>query len=192
MYSIFMNKEIARKYGLQKRKALSAKDRKDKSHAIFLQLLPFLTNAEHIGCYIQTGYEVETQNILEWCFQHSKHVCAPKVTGNTLQFFEIQCFQDLKEGSYHIKEPVTKETATILDIDLMLVPLSAFDPSGNRCGYGKGYYDSILKDCKKTIGLAYNCQKVDTIDCEKHDIPLQMIITETAMYTCTSIRCLEK
>lgn len=71
-------------------------------------------------------------------------------------------------------------------LDMVLVPLLAFDSTGNRLGYGKGYYDQFLSmvrpNCPK-IGLAFEFQKVDSaLPAEPHDIPLDYIITEKNVY----------
>lgn len=64
-------------------------------------------------------------------------------------------------------------------MDLVLVPVCAFDRKGNRCGYGKGYYDTVLKDATFKIGLAFQEQEVDQIESESHDVPLDIVITES-------------
>lgn len=64
--------------------------------------------------------------------------------------------------------------------DLVIVPVLGFDRSGNRLGYGGGYYDRLLSrnNCKNTIGLAYSFCEVDEIPVKDHDQKLDKIITE--------------
>ena len=67
------------------------------------------------------------------------------------------------------------------DIDLMIIPGAAFDLSGNRIGYGGGYYDILLSERRREIpvvALAYEEQLVDKIPSEKHDVKVDMIITD--------------
>jgi 5-formyltetrahydrofolate cyclo-ligase len=67
------------------------------------------------------------------------------------------------------------------DIDLAIVPGAAFDYSGNRLGYGAGYYDSLLAERKRkmlVIALAYEEQIVDSIPPEEHDVQVDMIVTD--------------
>jgi 5-formyltetrahydrofolate cyclo-ligase len=70
---------------------------------------------------------------------------------------------------------------TLDDIDLVIMPGAAFDSSCNRLGYGAGYYDILLSKRKKKIpiiALAYEEQLVDSIPSEKHDVRVDMIITD--------------
>ena len=77
--------------------------------------------------------------------------------------------------------------AEMLDPDIMLMPLSAFDGSGNRIGYGAGHYDRAIARLHalgkrpRLIGLAFECQCADTIPVEAHDVPLDAIITENGL-----------
>ena len=71
-----------------------------------------------------------------------------------------------------------------LDPDLLLVPLSAFDNSGNRLGYGAGHYDRAISRLRargrspRLVGAAFSCQEADTVPVEAHDVPLAAILTE--------------
>ena len=64
----------------------------------------------------------------------------------------------------------------------MIVPIVAYDQDKNRIGYGKGYYDAILKECAYTIGIAYPEQEFENIPSDNWDIPLHEIITITQDY----------
>ena len=71
----------------------------------------------------------------------------------------------------------------------MLVPLSAFDARGHRIGYGAGHYDRAIARliengvAPRLIGLGFNCQRVDHVPDEAHDIILEAIITETGLHS---------
>lgn len=172
-----MDKKQARKQGLSERRKITEHERKRRSHEIFLKLLPLLENADKIGCYVSLCDEVRTDEILAWCFKNDKKVYVPKVRGRILQFYEIHSMSDLEEGAFHILEPVTDKTAEISDLDLIVVPVVAFDEEGNRCGFGRGYYDSVLNKSLLKIGIAYKEQKVKHITCEEHDVkPDRMIV----------------
>ena len=79
--------------------------------------------------------------------------------------------------------------AKVLQPDLMLVPLAAFDDRGHRIGYGAGYYDRAiarLREAGKTprlIAVAFECQRVDLVPDEPHDVPLAEIVTEAGLRT---------
>ena len=77
--------------------------------------------------------------------------------------------------------------AAVLDPDILLVPLSAFDRNGHRIGYGAGHYDRAIdrlkaKGCTPTlIGIAFDCQEVASVPAEPHDVPLDGILTESGL-----------
>ncbi|PYE41911.1 5-formyltetrahydrofolate cyclo-ligase [Rhizobium sp. PP-F2F-G20b] len=79
------------------------------------------------------------------------------------------------------------ETASVVDPDIMLVPLSAFDRQGHRIGYGAGHYDraiarlDALGKRPRLIGIAFACQEVASVPFEPHDIPLDAILTEEGL-----------
>lgn len=173
-----MQKVDARKLGQQNRKQLSLIERTNKSHVIFEKIKNELKDCKLVGCYVSMKEEVDTKEILQYCFEHSIPVSVPKTVGNTLEFFIIHSFDDLQEGSFHVLEPRTDLRVALADINLMIVPVSAYDSHHNRCGYGKGFYDSILKKCERKIGIAFSTQEVDFIEKDPWDIPLDQVITE--------------
>jgi 5-formyltetrahydrofolate cyclo-ligase len=77
--------------------------------------------------------------------------------------------------------------AAVLDPEIMLVPLSAFDDRGHRIGYGAGYYDRAIDRLRqkgmhpKLIGIAFDCQEVAHVPDEPHDISLDAILTESGL-----------
>ena len=74
-----------------------------------------------------------------------------------------------------------------VDPDLMLVPMSAFDRVGHRIGYGAGFYDRAISRLHdkgrqpRLIGVAFDCQEIDIIPAEDHDIALDAILTESGL-----------
>ena len=98
----------------------------------------------------------------------------------------IQCFLN----RFGISEPDTNQAKEIpiQSLDIILIPLVVFDQSCNRIGMGSGFYDKALSALdnskKKTylIGLAYEFQKVDQIEPNKWDIPLDYVVTEKKVY----------
>lgn len=100
-----------------------------------------------------------------------------KVVGNTLQFYKIKSYDDLVPAPFGLLEPKETEMILVPMIDMMIVPLSSYDSKNHRTGYGKGYYDSVLMNCRNRIGVAFQEQEVDQIDVESHDITLDKIIS---------------
>ena len=83
------------------------------------------------------------------------------------------------------KEPAPDAAEVIPDV--MLVPLAAFDGAFNRIGYGAGYYDRAIARFEdvgrkpRLIGVAFDCQRVDTVPVEAHDQPLDAMLTESGL-----------
>jgi len=84
------------------------------------------------------------------------------------------------------------EDAEVLDPQLLLVPLSAFDSNGNRIGYGAGHYDRAIARLvakgmtPRLIGIAFACQEVDAVPAEPHDVRLDAILTEDGLRSFTA------
>ncbi|MBQ3123620.1 MAG: 5-formyltetrahydrofolate cyclo-ligase, partial [Firmicutes bacterium] len=89
-------------------------------------------------------------------------------------------------GAFGILEPQPEKSEVIMpeDIDLVICPCTAFDKNGNRMGMGAGYYDRFLGKCvnAKIIAVAFDCQNVDTVPSEPHDVRMQKVYTEKSIY----------
>jgi 5-formyltetrahydrofolate cyclo-ligase len=90
-------------------------------------------------------------------------------------------------GMWDIPQPT--EDARVVEPDVLLVPMLAFDRQGYRLGYGGGFYDRTLETlrAKKTIvaiGVAYAAQEVDSVVRGAHDQPLDFVITEKEVFAC--------
>ncbi|MDR1876913.1 MAG: 5-formyltetrahydrofolate cyclo-ligase [Flavobacteriaceae bacterium] len=177
-----MTKEESRKYFLQKRLLLSEDDVKEASLRIFDQwkrsgLSQF--NSFHIFLPIKEKKEVDTTAFIEHLWKHDKKVYCSKVENDHLLHYELTPQTQLRNNSWGIPEPVDQKAVNLEEVDCVFVPLLAYDLSGNRVGYGKGYYDRFLSglpDTKK-IGLSFfnPVNKIeDILTC---DIPLNYILT---------------
>jgi 5-formyltetrahydrofolate cyclo-ligase len=114
-----------------------------------------------------------------------KKVILPKVDRrrHILQLYEIKNLDETVPGVMGILEPFqSKEREVLLeDVDLVIIPGAGYDYAGKRLGYGGGYYDILLAGRKKDmpiIALAYEEQIVDVIPAEKHDVRVDMIVTD--------------
>ena len=174
-----MDKQVIRKKMIKDRLLCLPKDLYQFNHQIYQKLIrhPYFVDAKTIGIYVSYKNEVDTHRLIkEYCNQ--KNIALPKVTGRQMNFYRITSFDELSKGAYGILEPKDHTFIQKDDIDLMIVPLVAYDDENHRIGYGGGFYDRYLNDYKgKTIGLAYKFQKVATINSEIHDISLDEIIT---------------
>ncbi len=171
-----MDKKTARRTGLAARKNIPADVRSEKNSIIADILIHKIQGMHCVGCYVTLNDEADTEPVLRYCLDHQIRLAVPKVTGNTLTFYEIHSLNDLQEGCFHVREPVTDREVACEEMDLMIVPLSAFDDENHRTGYGKGYYDSVLKRCRHTCGIAFKEQKVDRIETDPWDVDLDEVI----------------
>jgi len=114
-----------------------------------------------------------------------KRVVLPRVVGETLELREY-AGDTMIAGYRGIMEPGSR--AAIVqpsEIDFAVVPGLAFDAKGRRLGRGKGYYDRLLPllGCMK-VGVCLESHFVGEVPVEKHDIPLDMVITPNNLYIC--------
>ncbi len=171
------------------RKALSKAERNAKNEMIRerLEANPLFQAAQHILTYVSTQEEVDTHSLLR---NHlgKKTIVVPTVMkgSQALKLVEFKKWNDLGKGHYGILEIRDRAAPAYTGpLDLILVPGIAFDREGHRIGYGKGYYDTLLKKYPEipTIGLAYELQIVDAIPRENHDISVETVLTESNLYT---------
>lgn len=122
--------------------------------------------------------EIPTHDIIKkW--SKGKNIFLPRVNGNSLDIIRYVPGM-LKKGSFNILEPSGDDTIDPATIDLIIVPGVAFDKQGNRLGRGKGFYDRLLSTTEaKTIAVCFDCQLVDLIPTESHDVPIQFIVTKS-------------
>jgi 5-formyltetrahydrofolate cyclo-ligase len=180
-------KNSIRKEILKKRDDIPQKIKTDKNAIIKKRLFSLheFMNAEIVCFYASFRSEVETLTMIKESLAMGKRVVLPKVQikGRRVALCEIKDINELSTGHMGIPEPtLLNEHALLIDeVDLIVIPGVAFDYSGNRLGYGGGYYDMLLAQRKKKapiIALAYEEQLVDEIPSEPHDIKVDMIITD--------------
>lgn len=138
-------------------------------------------SAQNILFYMPIHGEVSLLSLFEKN-KNTKIFILPKVNekSKTLSLYAINELKELTNGSYNIPEPTIKHKE-IKDenIDLVLVPGVVFSKDGHRIGFGKGYYDRLLKTLKcPKIGIAYDFQIVENILGEPHDVPMDIIVSE--------------
>lgn len=103
----------------------------------------------------------------------------PKVKGEELELYRVKNISCLREGSFGIPEPSEGEKVSPEEVELFVIPGVVFDKEGYRLGFGKGYYDRLLKGVKSPkVGVAYSFQVVDKLPRDPWDVPVDIIITE--------------
>lgn len=179
------DKQSLRKHYLQIRKGMSSFESFMKSWTIQKYLIEadFFLDSKVIGLYYPILNEVQTFRIINQSLQLCKTVCLPAVVDHQLSFYPYESRQLLKIGKYNIMEPIPRKPEINEHLDLIVVPGIVFDTTGNRIGYGKGYYDKFINLFSASrpiiVGLAYNFQvygeKFSQFD---HDVKMDILITE--------------
>ena len=113
-------------------------------------------------------------------------LCLPVVLDReTIVFRDLVRGAELVDTGFGTAGPGPE--AEVLDPELLLVPLSAFDAAGNRIGYGAGHYDRAIARLRakgmrpRLVGIAFSCQEVEEVPAEPHDVPLDAILTEDGL-----------
>lgn len=187
-----MTKKEARKIYKEKRLSLTTGDRNRNDDLILIHFQQLaLPSVEYVHTYlaIKEYHEIETDHILHYLeFRNPElKIVIPKMDHekNELLHIEYDEMVDVMKNEWGIHEPVNGNMVNEEQIDLVLVPLLAFDVKGNRVGYGKGYYDRFLSKCRPDtlkIGLSY-FEALDSIaDSNEFDIPLDYCITPQRVY----------
>jgi 5-formyltetrahydrofolate cyclo-ligase len=115
-------------------------------------------------------------------------ICIPKINSEGLMESYFLEETRIQLNSWGIPEPAGGNLVDSIEIDLIIVPLLAFDKSGYRVGYGKGYYDRFLKDCRedsKKIGLSFFPPEEKIADLFHEDFPIDAVITPDKLYSFT-------
>lgn len=140
-------------------------------------------HSEHIACYMPHQNEVNTHAIIQAIWRANKRCYLPVVSHQKLFFIAYHENDRLHSNQFGILEPNFDPDKMVQadELDLVLLPLIAFDKMGNRLGTGAGYYDRTFENHspdQPLIGFAYAFQEVDQLSAKPWDIPLAGIITE--------------
>ena len=140
-------------------------------------------DASVVLAYMSFSSEVNTHFLIEKAWRDGKRVAVPKcIDEKHLDFQYIHSFDDLAPGRFGIMEPVTGESVAYDSEDrcLLLLPGVAYTNSGDRLGYGGGYYDRYLKKHESIprVMLAYSLQEAESLPVDEQDVPADMIVTE--------------
>lgn len=147
--------------------------------------LDIFKNAKIVALYSPFRNEVDVTAVLNF---KEKRFVFPKVEKGSkkLIFFEAFSKDDFEKGAYGILEPKTSlNRVEIAEIDLFLTPGVAFSATGERIGYGGGFYDSTLKfknKKAKTLGVAFDIQIVESGFSEHFDQRLDAIVTDKRVF----------
>jgi len=143
--------------------------------------------AKKIALYHAVNGEIDLSPLWNSAPYQGKFCYFPVLNDNaTLSFLPATPSTPFKSNKYNIPEPdVSKDHAVLpADIDIIFMPLVAFDEMGTRLGMGAGYYDKTLagEEHPLLIGVAYDFQREDYLKAQQWDIPLTAIITPRKLY----------
>jgi 5-formyltetrahydrofolate cyclo-ligase len=185
------NNSLIRHRNRQRRKQLTALQQSNHAATLGTQVCrqtAFL-RSNRIACYLANDGEIDPENIVQTAWKLRKQVYLPVLSPfqSKLYFAPYSAGMDMNINRFGIHEPACRPLHWICawQLDLMLLPLVAFDENGNRLGMGGGFYDRSLAyrrsriHSKPTlIGLAHELQREDELTMNSWDIPLDMIATE--------------
>lgn len=182
-------KELRQKYK-DLRKGLTPEAIEDKSLAIanrLLQLDVWDGIYYHLFLSIEEQKEIDTEFILQILAGKDKEIVVSKSDFSTLEMTHYLLTDNtkFKKNEYNIPEPVDGLEVPVTKIDVVFVPLLAFDIKGNRVGYGKGFYDKFLANCKPEIikiGLSFFEAEDKIEDISDNDIQLDFCVTPNKLY----------
>ncbi len=136
-----------------------------------------------VSAFIPFGDEIDTRPLLAKLASEGFTTCVPVVLkpATPLEFRAWVPGEETVPGRWNI--PVPPETADVVEPDVLLVPLLAFDRKGYRLGYGGGFFDRTIERLRGmkpiiAIGVAYSAQAVDEVVRGEHDQKLDWILTE--------------
>ena len=177
-----------RKVRLSARDAISVDDRITKS-LVMADLAAddiAIEPGEIVSGFFPIRSEADIRPLMHRLKRRGARLCVPAIIDKqTIVFREVEDGIPLVDTGFGTSGPGVD--AAELDPDLMLVPLSAFDRRGHRIGYGAGYYDRAITRLRdkgrvpRLIGVAFDCQEVDAVPEEPHDVALDAVLTESGL-----------
>jgi 5-formyltetrahydrofolate cyclo-ligase len=192
-----MDKKALRSKYKVLRQSLTEEEIEDKSLAIENQLLrmdavPSLRLVwdklyYHLFLTIEEQKEINTEYILQILAGKDKEIVISKCDFATLGMthFLLTDNTKIKKNSYNVTEPVDGLEVPDAKIDVVFVPLLAYDKQGNRVGYGKGFYDNFLSKCKPEtikIGLSFFPPEEKIEDVSANDVKLDFCVTPEGIF----------
>lgn len=189
-------KSAMRRSAYDARAAQLEKEAVSAAAATVLMQLAEYQRANTVLWYLDCRSELRTQHALPAALASGKRMIVPYCTvddfgANKLGLWWLQSMDELVVGKWKILEPPRERWGEAgkevppEELDLVVVPGVAFSRHGGRMGNGQGYYDRLLQrvrpDCP-LIGLCYECQLFDDLVVSSHDVFMDQVVTEKAVY----------
>ena len=182
---IIQSKKEKRSFYRKKRKDISKAQKEMLDKMLFDRVISLKEFRESsvVLAYYPINDEINTIPIIEYALREGKRVALPisSTIDYTLTFHFISSFKEIKNGAYSIPEP--SEDSEIFNKEtkaLCIVPGLIFDRTGNRLGYGKGFYDRFLSDFNGiTVGLCYSDFLLDKLPIDENDRAVDIVVSDT-------------
>lgn len=172
------------------RRNMTINQKQNYDNLIYEKMINFYRyqKAEVLLCFVSTDIEVDTIKLINHAFENGKRVAVPKCldkNGN-MEFFLINSLDELQEDSFGLLEP-NEETSVMLENyknSICILPGFAFDSSGFRIGFGKGFYDRFLQRYTGIkVGVCYNNCLSNTLPRGRFDVPADYLVTHKYILT---------
>lgn len=181
----FFMKATLRQHYRQLRRSISSEEKITYSKKLVEIFFQYFQSYKNIAVYLAHDGEIDLSFLIEVLWKKRCNLFLPviNVTTQHLQFSAYSPSTILKKNSYGINEPADDFFLASEDLDIVLMPLVAFDKTGARLGMGKGFYDQTfagknLLNKPKLIGVAYSYQYCDKLPVESWDVSLNGVLTE--------------
>ena len=191
---IAVEKENLRRYMLRLRDRQSVGEIEQNSQVIIDQVLHLheYVRARAIACSVNNASEVNTRPLIRTTLDQEKRVLIPVVKKGDIELFysEIKDLgSELAPGTFGILEPKPENVHPVsLDtVDVMFVPGIVWDREGYRLGWGRGYFDRVIKNLPQHVrsaGLAFNMQLIGKVPRDQFDVPVDIVVTESRVIRC--------
>ncbi|MCZ8186778.1 MAG: 5-formyltetrahydrofolate cyclo-ligase [Beijerinckiaceae bacterium] len=179
------SKAALRKVALAARAALPADLRREAAARVAgagpATLARLAPGAGLVAGYVALRDEFDPAPLLATLAAGGFRLALPRMTAEGLAFHAHELGSPLEKGAFGVAEPPAR--APLVEPEVILAPLVAFDRRGNRLGFGKGFYDRAFAAHPEAmrIGIAFAVQEVPEVPAEAHDLPLAAILTEAGL-----------
>jgi 5-formyltetrahydrofolate cyclo-ligase len=180
----------------QRRQALSPEQQRLAAIELVRQFTtqPQLAKLQHLALYLSNDGELDTAPLIQALWQQGKSLYLPILHPHKAGFLVFQQYRPdtpMTSNKFGILEPELDATQlkALPEIEMIGLPLVAFDQQGNRMGMGGGFYDRTLANavfCQPApllVGLAHQCQQVEQVPVESWDVPLDLVVTPDQLLT---------
>jgi 5-formyltetrahydrofolate cyclo-ligase len=182
MTDLLATKTSLRAFGLSQRAAMSESERAEASARAISRIRPLVAAGEIVSLFWPMRGEIDPRDLIQHVRSKDGRIAMPVLEKRRMFFRLFDDESDLEAGVFGTRHPHAGKP--VVDPDLIVAPLAAFDRTGGRIGYGAGHYDKAIAELMarkrpfRVVGIAFACQEVEQVPLESHDVRLPLIATE--------------